>query len=68
MNIRIDKAHCVGNARCAAVAAALYPLDDDGYVASEGFEVPARRKGLSRAGRRGRRGLTFQHGPRAWET
>jgi hypothetical protein len=30
MNIRIEKAQCVGNARCHAVAGELYPLDDDG--------------------------------------
>lgn len=39
MRIRIEKAGCVGNARCAAVAGHLYPLDDEGYVASEGFVV-----------------------------
>jgi hypothetical protein len=32
MKIKIDKARCVGNARCWAVAADLYPLDDDGYI------------------------------------
>ena len=41
MKIRIEKARCVGNARCHAVADRLYPLDDDGYIASEGFEVAA---------------------------
>lgn len=52
MKIRIDKAHCVGNARCAAVAARLYPLDDDGYVASDGFEVPEGAEDLARRGAR----------------
>ena len=32
MKIRIDKARCVGNARCAAVSEKLFPLDDDGYI------------------------------------
>ncbi len=41
MKIRIEKAGCVGNARCAAVAEHLYPLDDDGYIAIEGFAVAA---------------------------
>lgn len=40
MKIRIEKAECVGNARCAAVAPHLYPLDDDGYIDSAGFDVP----------------------------
>jgi ferredoxin len=32
MKIRIDKAGCVGNARCAAVAPELFLLDDNGYI------------------------------------
>jgi ferredoxin len=39
MRIRIEKAQCVGHARCNAVAGDLFPLDDDGYIDSEGFEV-----------------------------
>ena len=39
MKIRIERAQCVGNARCHAVSEKLYPLDDDGYVASDGFDV-----------------------------
>ncbi len=39
LKIRIEKAQCVGNARCHAVAEDLYPLDDEGYIATEGFEV-----------------------------
>lgn len=41
MKIRIEKPACVGNARCEAVAPDLYPLDDDGYISIEGFDVPA---------------------------
>jgi ferredoxin len=52
MKIRIEKAQCVGNARCHAVAEDLYPLDDEGYVASEGFEVPAGREDAARRGAR----------------
>ena len=52
MKVRIDKAHCVGNARCSAIAADLYPLDDDGYVATEGFEVPPGAEELARRGAR----------------
>lgn len=40
MRIEIDSAKCAGHARCNAVAPALFPLDDDGYVALSGFEVP----------------------------
>jgi ferredoxin len=50
MRIRIEKARCVGNARCFAVADHLYPLDDDGYIATEGFDVAA---GEERAARNG---------------
>ena len=40
MKIRINKAGCVGHARCAAVAPDVYRLDDDGYIALEEIEVP----------------------------
>ena len=39
MKVRIVKAECVGNARCQAVAPDLYPLDDEGYIDIEGFDV-----------------------------
>lgn len=52
MKIRIEKAQCVGNARCHAVAETLYPLDDEGYIATEGFEVPAGQELLARQGAR----------------
>ena len=52
MKIRIEKAACVGNARCHAVAAELYALDDDGYIATEGFDVPEGQEGSARRGAR----------------
>lgn len=52
MKIRIEKAQCVGNARCNAVAEHLYPLDDEGYIATEGFAVPAGEEDLARKGAR----------------
>lgn len=52
MKIRIDKSACVGNARCAAVADALFPLDDDGYIAVEEFTVA---DGTEQAAKRGAR-------------
>lgn len=39
MKIRVEKSKCVGNARCHAIAEHLYPLDNDGYVATDGFDV-----------------------------
>ena len=52
MKIRIDKARCVGNARCAAVSEQLFPLDEDGYIAVEEVEVPP---GMEEDARRGAR-------------
>ena len=50
MKIRINKAMCVGNARCAAVAPELFPLDDEGYIAVEEIDVPAGMEELARRG------------------
>jgi ferredoxin len=52
MKIRIDKAACVGNARCAAVAPQIYRLDDDGYIAVEEIDVPPGQEDLARRGAR----------------
>ncbi|RJF91189.1 ferredoxin [Sphingomonas cavernae] len=52
MRIRIIQAGCVGNARCAAVSEELFPLDDDGYIAIEGFDV---EKGMELLAKRGAR-------------
>jgi ferredoxin len=50
MKIRIDKAACVGNARCAAVAPELFPLDDNGYIQVDEIEVPRGKEDLARRG------------------
>ena len=50
MKIRIDKAACVGNARCAAVAPELFPLDDNGYISVEEIDVPPGQEALARRG------------------
>jgi len=50
MKIRIEKAACVGNARCAAVSAELFPLDEDGYIAVEEIDVPGGEEKLARRG------------------
>ncbi len=52
MKIRINKAHCVGNARCEAISEILFPLDEDGYIAIEEAEVPAGMEELARRGAR----------------
>ena len=52
MKIRIDKAACVGNARCAAISEVLYPLDDDGYIAVTEVDVPVGMEGLAKRGAR----------------
>jgi ferredoxin len=52
LRIRIDKSGCVGNARCQAVAGELYPLDDEGYIATEGFDVPEGQELLAKRGAR----------------
>lgn len=52
MRIIIEKARCVGHARCAHVAADLYGLDDDGYIATEGFAVPEGQEAIARRGAR----------------
>ena len=52
MKIRIEKSGCVGNARCQAVAGDLYPLDNDGYIAIEGFEVAPGDEEMARRGAR----------------
>jgi ferredoxin len=50
MKIRIDKRSCVGNARCAAVAPELFPLDDNGYIQVDVIDVPP---GMEEDARRG---------------
>ena len=52
MKIRIERAQCVGNARCFAIAEDLYPLDDEGYIATDGFDVPVDRERDAKNGAR----------------
>lgn len=52
MKIRIDKAKCVGNARCAAVSEELFPLNDEGYIAVSEVDVPPGMEDLARRGAR----------------
>jgi len=50
LKVRIDKVQCVGNARCHAAAADLFPLDDNGYIAIDGFDVDDVNEVLARRG------------------
>lgn len=44
MKVRVDVAHCVGHARCWAVAPEVYELDDNGFNVTAEKEVdPALR-------------------------
>ncbi len=52
MKITIDRQRCTGNARCWAIAPDLFPLDEDGYIATDGFEVPPGQEALARRGAR----------------
>ncbi len=52
LKVRIEKKQCVGNARCHAVAEHLFPLDDDGYIAIEAFEVAPGDEVMARRGAR----------------
>jgi ferredoxin len=38
--IQIDKQNCQGHARCANRSPDLFKLNADGYIDSEGFDVP----------------------------
>ena len=50
MRIELDGARCSGHARCYAVDADLFPIDDDGYSVVTAFDVP---EGLEQTARRG---------------
>lgn len=52
MKIRIERSACVGNARCAAVSEKLFPLDEGGYIDTDGFDVAAEDEKLARNGAR----------------
>lgn len=52
IRIKIERSRCAGHARCAAVAPALFALDSEGYIASEGFDVPEGQEALAKRGAR----------------
>lgn len=50
MRIRVNTAVCVGHALCAARAAEVYALDEQGFCSSDGAQVAA---GFEEQARRG---------------
>lgn len=50
MKIRVDQDLCTGHARCGAVAPELFDLDEVGYSAVDGIEVPPGLEELARRG------------------
>lgn len=57
MKIVIDRAKCVGHARCNAVAPELFELDELGFIAIDGFDVSP---GMETAARNGARACPEQ--------
>jgi ferredoxin len=52
MKIRVDLAKCTGHSRCAMVAPELFVLDDDGFNAADGTEVPESERRVAERGQR----------------
>lgn len=52
MKIRIEKAQCVGNARCSSVSDHIYRLDEDGYIENDDFDVPTSDEKAAKNGAR----------------
>jgi ferredoxin len=52
MRVVIERSRCVGHARCNKVAEQLYPLDETGYIATDGFRVAGPDADLARRGAR----------------
>jgi ferredoxin len=50
MKVKADNGLCSGHARCAAVAPAVFTLDDDGYIGFSEKLVPSELEALARRG------------------
>jgi ferredoxin len=50
MRVRLDSTKCSGHARCYAVSAELFPIDDAGYSALEDHEVASTTEAIVREG------------------
>lgn len=53
MKVVVDHAKCQGHARCHAVSAAIFPIDDDGFSAVDEADVAEADEGLARKGAAG---------------
>ena len=60
--IKIVRSRCAGHARCAALAPTLFALDQEGYIAVDGFDVPSGDEALAQRAARAcpERAITFQ--------
>ena len=47
MKVIVNTSACVGHARCQHVAPELFTLDDNGYIATATFDVPAGQEALA---------------------
>lgn len=52
MKVTIDRQRCQGHARCAAVAPDLFALDENGYIAIDGFEATGDQEAIALRGAR----------------
>jgi ferredoxin len=50
MKVRVDKSRCQGHAMCNAVASAVYPIDDEGFVTIDVAEVTEKDAELAELG------------------
>lgn len=50
MRVRLDRARCAGHARCYAVSAELFPIDEGGYSILEEHVVRPEDEQTVRAG------------------
>ena len=59
--IKIDRSRCAGHARCAALAPTLFSLNEEGYIAVDGFEVQPGEEALAKRAARAcpERAITF---------
>jgi ferredoxin len=52
MKVKIDVEKCVGHARCAAAAAEIYKLDDNGFNVTAEKQIEPRQQDQARRGAR----------------
>lgn len=50
MKVLANRHSCAGHGRCQVVAPELFVLDNEGYIASDGFDIPLDMELLARRG------------------